>query len=198
VQEDFINWNPEKCRELILRYQKTQDNELYTLLLAKYDRYLISLVSTLKRRYKYLRNEPLIDLYHTAIIGFSKALTKLKPVVTPGLVIHVIKAYVKAEIRKEFESRKYEMGKEIEESMESRNSFKEFTKMTDSISVHLITSSSVLTKSERLLLSLRFSDDLTLREISDKTKKSPQSVHYAIKQILKKLHSRIVKFRLGN
>src|SRR5665213_1276875 len=98
-REDWVNWTPDHCKRKIHEYQRTKNEKTFDLLLAKYDKYLVSLAWDFKSR---VQNIDLEDLYHSAVLGFGTAISRFKTQAPSSLIIAVIKAYVKEELEQKF------------------------------------------------------------------------------------------------
>lgn len=177
-REDFTNWTPEHCKRVIHEYQKTKDKELFSLLLAKYDKFLVKLALKTKRR---LREVPLEDLYHSAIIGFGMALSKFKQRAPAQLIIAVIKAYVTSELDSRYINRRPEEPKKL------RQQQYETVDPNDLLDVRFIMDSEYLSAREKEVLTLRFEEDMSFSEIGDKLGMCRQSAHKYLDRVLEKI-----------
>jgi len=197
--EDFINWTPEKCKKLILEYQQTKNKDLFSLLLARYDRYLVNLVWKFRKNYSFLANESGAELYQIAVVAFAKFLEKFKKKASSQLIIPVIKAYVKAAFFSAYNYKRYEYNSEVNPSVfgffqdENDKDKEEVENLENRLAVHFLLKSQVLTKKEKALLKMRFIKGLTLRQIARKRHKSKVFVHKRIKKCLTKLKKEVKK-----
>ncbi len=157
MDDDFINWTPEHCKTNIHEWQKTKDEELFSLLLAKYDRFLVKLAWNFYD--KFCGRVSLEDLYHTAIIGFGKAISHFKQHTLARLIMAEIKAYVKSEIEARYKSEltlnpvglMADSGDEI--NLEAR------------LNADFIMNSDFLSKEDKELLEMKFYQRMTFKEI---------------------------------
>lgn len=95
--------------ELIYDYQENPTKETFSLLLLKFDKLLVYIILKLRKRFAWLREVDLRDLYHTAILGFAIALKKIPEKCNSNKIPAYISAYVKAEIRKAFSYKRREI-----------------------------------------------------------------------------------------
>jgi hypothetical protein len=72
--EDFQNWSFQRCKELALEYQKNKDKTLFCSLLARFDRYILHCIHSIRKKLPRVRGEEMQELYHTGIVGFEKGL----------------------------------------------------------------------------------------------------------------------------
>jgi RNA polymerase sigma factor (sigma-70 family) len=73
-----------------------------SLLLARFDRYILDIAYRYRETYTYLHDESLEDLYQAGVVGFYRAVDRFKPNLHPGMIFLTIKAYVRKQIEKEF------------------------------------------------------------------------------------------------
>ena len=109
---DFQNFTPDHCKELILKFQETRDPEILSILLAKFDRYILYVIYEMRKQVFYLQNEEMQDLYHTGILGFIKGINAFKPHLDSFFIILVIKAYIKSELKQFYSYKDREMSYE--------------------------------------------------------------------------------------
>jgi RNA polymerase sigma factor (sigma-70 family) len=181
--DDFTNWTPNKCKQKIHEYQQTKDKDLFSLILAKYDRYLVKLSWEFWER---IRWEELEDIYHTAIIGFGAAIAKFKVQVPSDFIIPVIKAYVKREIEKTYITKKSgeRKGYKPEDVEDLRFDFED--RSSDGIDLSFILNELVPPEEKELIL-LRFEENMSLKEIGSRIGLSQSRVSEKIKMVLEKI-----------
>lgn len=183
-QEDWINWTPEKCKQKILEWQKTKNDELFSYLLAKYDRFLLKLVWGCRKQFS---NVPLEDLYHSSVVGFGEALTQFKQQAPTRLIMAVIKAYVKTEIEARYRS------KQEYESNSYRRTEEDVINQDTILDANFILNSDFLSDKERAFLRLRFDGSMTFKAIGLKYGITEQGASQRCKKIINKIQRKIKK-----
>jgi RNA polymerase sigma factor (sigma-70 family) len=176
--DDFTSWTPEHCKRIIHEYQHTKNKELFNLLLARYDKYLVKLAWHYQ---KHFISVPLEDLYHSAIVGFGEFLVQFKQQAPSRLIMAVIKAYVKTEIEARYRSKQ-----EYEISNFKSNNEDEHS-LDDIMDAHSILGSSFLSEKEKNLLMLRFEENMTFREVGKKFGITEQGAWQRFKKIVGKI-----------
>lgn len=155
--DDFINWTPKHCKRIIHEWQITKDERLFSLLLAKYDRYLIKISWGFHKKI----GVTLEDLYHSSIIGFGIAMTKFEHDDGAGMIMAVITSYVKREIESRYITRKPNESKELQVAqLNPVNS-------ADILDSQMIMNSDYLSSSDKKLLSLRFEEGMSFKKIGE-------------------------------
>jgi len=189
---DFQNFSLEKCKELVKRYQETDDPETFRLLLARFDRYILYVLYQLKKNYSYLKNEEMQELYHTGILGFNKGIKAFKLHLHVSLLLLVIKAYIKSEIKQTYSYKNKEIyGGVI--PLVTNNLEKNENKLFAFIIKESLFSSNKLNNGEKELLKLRYGDDLTIKEISKKLGMRPITLYKKYERLVVKMKSIIFK-----
>lgn len=89
-------------KELVLEYQQTQNPVLFERILKRVDKLLLRTIHSVVRNKPYLAKIELRDLYHTSIIGLSRAIKTTKLDEESKKVVARVVAYVKATIYVEF------------------------------------------------------------------------------------------------
>jgi len=188
---DFTNLSLEKCKELVLGYQKTKDPNIFNLLLARFDKYLIYLIYNYNKYVTFLKGEVPQDLYHTSIIGFSKAITVFKEDLPARMLVLRIGSYVVSELKQTYS---YKIKEILFDEGELNNGIDNFTspsyeynKEINNISVNLILSSPILNDCERELLKMKYYEGFTYHEICVKTKLCYSVVFKRVQTALKKI-----------
>jgi RNA polymerase sigma factor (sigma-70 family) len=183
-RDDFTNWTPEKCKRKIHEWQETEDKELFNLLLAKYDKYLIKLSWDFHKRVK---EEGLEDIYHSAILGFGNALRQFKAQAPSLMILAVIKAYVRRELEHRFTRKRLKEFKDYHVPISGHVpvDYKEV------IDVNLVLSSSFLSDKERQLIKLRFNDNMSIEDIGKSFGLCRQSVSTQLDKTLAKIRKRL-------
>ena len=182
--DDFVNWTPEKCKQRIHEWQKTRDKDLFSLLLARYDKFLLKLAWKYHKQFYGVSVE---DLYHSAIVGFGEALVQFKNQAPTRLIMAVIKAYVKNEIDSRYMNKH---GYEVS-SFERTN--KEEPNPDDVMDANFILNSSFLSEKERAFLRLRFEENMTFKAIGTKFNISEQATWQKYKKIISKIQRELKK-----
>ena len=189
--EDFQNFSMERCKALILEYQKDKKEEQFALLLARFDKYLLHVIYELRSRWKYLQSEELQELYHTSILGFHKGLIAFKPHVPVTMIIPVLKAYIKSEMVINYSYK----GKEI--CFEQVPETDPQTAVENNMSALLVLSSIAkrkdLSQKEKDLIQMRFGEELSVKEIAMKYGVTRGAIYQKLNKILKKIRKGIAE-----
>ena len=182
---DFINFTLDHCKKLILGYQETKDTDIFNILLARFDRYILYVVHEMRKSYPYLRNEEMQDLYHTGILGFHEGLCSFKSSSESIFILAVLKVNIKAELSKFYSYKDKEKGcdvlpdvpviEEPEKDLELRLLF------------DFIGHSKDLNEKEKKLLTLRYKEGKTVREISGILGKLEVTVYKRLSRVVKRL-----------
>lgn len=181
---DFTNLTHPQMKELILQYQKERKPEQFALILLKYDKYILYVVHELIRRRFNLKNEDIQDLYQIGILGFHKGILAFKAYVDPNLLILVIKAYIKAEIKQNYRYKENEVHLEVFPNLlVSDQKEKIFAKLF----LEHILSSDQFNKNDKEILRMKFQEDATAQEIADALGQPRINIYKAIPRLLKKI-----------
>lgn len=176
--------------ELIVKYQATGDEEIFGILLAKYDDLLLKTLYEYQRLNIYMRMDPLQELYHIAIVGFSAALKVIPPKESPSKLPAWIKAYVRHALDNAYKPQvndKILYRNRHWMNLES-NHDKTYNNVENNIDVQVLLKCRRLSDKERKVLKLSFLNDMTLNEISEQMDSlTRQQIHYIKKCALKKL-----------
>jgi len=182
---DFVNWTPETCKAFMLEYQRTKDEEIFSYLLAKYDKFLLKLAWGMKKR---VREIPIEDLYHSAIVGFGNAVLQFKPKAPSSLIMAIIKAYVKREIESKYIS--HNVGDEINIYY---SIWKDEPNPKYAIDAVDILNSEILSKEEKDLLTLRFEDNMPFKDIGKQLGVCRQCVSNRLHRVINKIREYLKK-----
>jgi len=96
--------------DLVAKYQEERDPVIFSKILEKTDKLLLHIIYKCIRKWPYLRQEDMQDLYQTAIIGLYKATSGIsvykrkeeKKELKDKWIVARIVGYVKAEIRQTY------------------------------------------------------------------------------------------------
>ena len=179
---DFINFNLEKCKELIAKYQKDKDADSFNILLAKFDRYILYVIYEMKKSYPYLQNEDMQELYHTGILGFSKGITAFKLHLDVSMIILVIKAYIKSEIKQTYAYKNKELSCNL--SFASSLIADPLAELNNILVKEKIFSSSELTDDEKEMIHLRFFEGKDVKDIAQKQGVKPTTMFKRMSKLL--------------
>lgn len=161
---DFTNFSLKKIKVMIGSYQKDQNSEILSLLLAKFDKYILYVLYEMKKSYSYLKNEEMQELYHTGIIGFCKGVKAFKLYLDVSMILLVIKAYIKSEIKQTYAYKNKEMNCSLpfisvtpDSSLLNKDAF---------LLKEIIFSSPEITDREKEIIKLRFFEDMDVKDIA--------------------------------
>jgi hypothetical protein len=94
---EYINGSLERMKERALEFKRTRDPKLFSLLLFRFDRFVIFVCSKFKKQFTFLVDVPMEDLYHTAILGTYKSFISMPDSWKTEKLLMRIKSYVKSE-----------------------------------------------------------------------------------------------------
>jgi RNA polymerase sigma factor (sigma-70 family) len=105
----------EVLKDLVVEYQRTQDDEVFKRILAKIHLLILHVVHQLRHRYKHLKNEVLDDLYQTGVVGIYKAIPRIPTTENPEKIPAWFVSYIKNEILVAFPHPRTVNASELEE-----------------------------------------------------------------------------------
>lgn len=189
--EDYHNFSIEKCKDLIKKYQEIKDTYTRDLLLAKFDKYLLHVVYALRKRYVYLRGEDLQGLYHTAVLGFYKALDVFDCTLPAYMIFFVIRSYIRNELDifyayKAKELQPFEPAIRFEDLKLGHDKKKLETFYTN-FSVLLLIDHPSLNEKERTFLTGIYCKGYSRKEMAAEYGCSAGTVHFHMKSAIRKL-----------
>jgi RNA polymerase sigma factor (sigma-70 family) len=193
-KEDIPNMSLARSKELMLEYQETRDPALFSLLLAKFDKYIIRLVHKFKKSYEILEDEGLQELYHTAILGFHKALMGMKEKHKPEYMFLFFTAFVKYELRRMYEYKVREVSYEVAvteakvtEGEHLSHKMDEMFTEFDLTIMREVLNSQVLTEADKIYVELRYKKGMTYGEIGKVLVLTDTQAHNRGKNLFRKV-----------
>lgn len=99
MQRKPIHLSLARVLDVALEYQSDPRDDLFSLLLIRFDDLLLKTIHKVLRYMKHLHGEPMQELYHTAIIGLSKSMLSMKPDQELRYIPARVVAYVKEELK---------------------------------------------------------------------------------------------------
>lgn len=191
IIEDYHNFSLEKCRALIKAYQENKDIYTRDLLLAKFDKYLAHVIYDLRKKYSYLRGEDLQGLYHTAVLGFYKAIEVFECTLPPEMIFFVVRSYVRNELDIFYA---YKVKEQVcadiivrFDDLELGHTDNEVKKFYKQISTNLLLSHPSLKLAEKTLLEGLYCQGFTRKELAKLSGFTEPTVALHLKNALKKL-----------
>ena len=183
--------------DLALEYQSTGDENIFAVLLAKYDELLLRTMYNYKRANKFMCRDPLQESYHIAIIGFSNCIKSVPSTVNPNMMPARIIRYIEAAFRSAYKSQvnDYEFVRSqylVSNSGKSVNKDKSITcevkHVQNSIDIEYLFKRAKLNDREKDMMRMRDIDELSLNEICLNFRGMPIStVRRTINVAMKKL-----------
>jgi RNA polymerase sigma factor (sigma-70 family) len=89
----------EECKEYILRYKKYDHKEVVPILVAQYDKFIVKFMFSYRKRFIYVREVPLQELYNTAVTAMLGSFKVCPDDIDPKWLPKYIQAYVTASFR---------------------------------------------------------------------------------------------------
>jgi hypothetical protein len=159
-----------KALELIDEYQRTNDERVFAILLAKYDELLMKVVNEQKRLNTYMQRDPPNELYHMAVLGFSNAIKVIPPTENPCKIPAWIKSYVKHSFDACYKAQvnDHALGKTCNAVDLEPPPTQTYTNTDNSIDVTTFLKCTRLTAVERKILKLHYIDNMTLKTVASK------------------------------
>ncbi|HEY5235910.1 MAG TPA: hypothetical protein VIJ14_07015 [Rhabdochlamydiaceae bacterium] len=103
--EEYINGTVQMMKDRILEFKETLDPKLFSLLLFRYDRFAIYICAKFKRKYTFLANVNLQDLYPIAIIATYKAFVSMPVTWEAEKILMRIRSYIRQELFTKFDDK---------------------------------------------------------------------------------------------
>lgn len=189
--EDFTNLTIEKCKELVLEYQKTRDPKIFSLLIAKFDIFIMYCIRKYRKCVWFVRGESLQELYHVSILGIHKGILTFHKEDSPSSLLWRIKNYLMEELRQEYSYKIKESPEEIGGDILQNKVMEEYKKYREKLFVSTLMNSSILTDYEKELIKLRYLEELTVEEVSKKIGHAYSTTWIHLDQILKKIKEKL-------
>jgi len=136
----------------------------------------------MKKSYPYLQNEDMQELYHTGILGFSKGITAFKLHLDVSMIILVIKAYIKSEIKQTYAYKNKELSCNL--SFASSLIADPLAELNNILVKEKIFSSSELTDDEKEMIHLRFFEGKDVKDIAQKQGVKPTTMFKRMSKLL--------------
>jgi len=173
---------------LVVRYQETRDPILFAKILAHVDLLLCHVVHKLKRRNIYLETIEFMDLYQTSIVGLHDALLSAKMYKPNEKIIPRIISYAKSNIRKVYgySPKEYAIASVFTYEKDAHFDINQDLEELYDV-LKWLYSKEMLSDRDLKMINLRFVKQKTYREIGEIFGVRPQTIHYKIKQIVKKI-----------
>jgi RNA polymerase sigma factor (sigma-70 family) len=192
---DFTNLTVEKCKEIALEYQKTRNPELFNLLLAKLDTFIVYCIKKYKKYVWFVRDETMQELYHTALIGVHKGVLTFHEEDNPSSLLWRIKNYLMEELRQEY-NYKIEEKEGLEDEKGEKHFFQnkaieEFDKHQKKLFISTLMYSHIINEYEKKLLRLRYLEELTIEEVSKEIGHVYSTTWIHLDLVIKKLKEKI-------
>lgn len=194
--QDFTNFTLKKIKQMIADYQKKQDPETFSLLLAKFDKYILYVIYEMKKSYPYLENERMKELYHTGILGFCKGINAFKLYLDVSMILLVIKAYIKSELKQTYEYKSKEMNCSLpfisvdpDVSLVNKDAF---------LLKEIIFSSDLITDREKEIIRLRFFEGLDVKDIAKKLETKDITMFKQLSKLLIKIKNIVTEGEVGD
>jgi RNA polymerase sigma factor (sigma-70 family) len=180
--EDFTNFSLEKIKKLIANYQITKNTKSLDLLLARFDKYILYVLYDLKRRYSYLFTEEMEELYQTGVLGFYKGIRAFKLHLDPSMILLVIKAYIKCEIKQTYAYKNKEITGNIAPLLTTIDPFS--TDKGDFLFRDTLFSSKEFSDEEKEMIRMRFFEGYEVKDIAKKLNKSAPTTFKQLNRLL--------------
>jgi len=173
---------------LVVQYQETRDPQVFAEILGRVDLLLCHIVHKLKRKIAYLDNIDFMDLYQTSIIGLRDAILTAKMYNPNEKIIPRIISYANSNIRKVYRYSKKEYAISSTFTYEKDAHFDVNQDLEELYDVlKWLYKKDMLSDRDLQIVNLRFVQQKTFKEIGKDLGVTAQTVHYKVKQILKKI-----------
>jgi len=94
---EYLNGTLEQMKAKILEFKRTRNPRIFSLLLFRFDFFLVGVCSKFKWKFTFLTEIPIEDLYHTAILGTYKSFISMPDTWKTEKLLLRISSYVKQE-----------------------------------------------------------------------------------------------------
>lgn len=192
-----------ECKNLILEYQSTRNEETFKLILLKLDKYLLYLIHKFRSRYPHLKREEMQELYHIAVLGLHQGVLSLPKNWFPEKIFLWVGSYIKAAFKRSFNYKRHEFSLEqkIVQSNENRDEYisylenarEKYDSNLNQINLKLILSSDILNKEEKKYIELKYYKNFTLEDMSKELNLSKGAICKKLQKIIQKLRENIEK-----
>ena len=120
----------------------------------------------MRRGYAYLRDEEMAELYQTGLLGFYKGVKAFKTHLDPTMVLLVVKAYIKSEIKQTYAYKNREITGSVVPLATAVDPFS-FDK-GDFLLKHNIFDSKEFSDKEKEMIQMRFFEGYEVKDIAKK------------------------------
>ena len=190
IMYDFVNFTKEQCKELMLEYQETRDYEIFHVLLARYDRFILDVIYKFQRKVWSLSEESLQELYHTGILGFVKAILAVKEDFDADYLCNRIRSYIISELKQEYLHRNHT--DKIRELILIDPPDDDTANFQRELSMKLLLESSILSISDKNLLKSHYFDEKTTRNIAKELGVCQATVVIRLRKAREKIFNTII------
>jgi len=189
--EDFTNYSLKKIKDLIVNYQETKNTKALDLLLARFDKYILYVLYDLKRRYSYLYNEEMSELYQTGLLGFYKGIKAFKTHLDPTMVLLVVKAYIKSEIKQTYAYKNREIVGSLVPLSTRVDPFS--LDKGDFLLQHSIFTSENFSEREKEMIQMRFFEGYEVKDIAKKLNMPAPTAFKQLNRLFTRIKNMVVK-----
>ena len=192
---EIRNMTHRTALDLAIEYQSNGDEKLFAILLAKYDELLLRTMYNYKRVNKFMHRDPLQELYHIAILGFSNCIKSVPTNVRPSMMPARIIRYIEAAFRSFYKSQAndYEFVRSQCASMSKKYSKRnayvcDIKTVENQMDISSLFDLAKLNDREKDMVRMRYIDELSLNEIRINFRGMPiATVRRTIKVAMKKI-----------
>jgi hypothetical protein len=189
---EYINGSLENMKNRALEFKRTRDPKLFSLLLFRFDHFVIYVCSKFRRRFSFLADVPMEDIYHTAILATYKSFISMPDTWRTDQLLLRISSYIKSELFTWFNDRVALKSDRLEpydlECLETTSA----QDLEDQINCSLILDS--LTAEDRILIDRKLMQATTYKDLGKEYGGiSKQAICKRVNKILKKIRSVVDK-----
>ena len=183
---EFLFCPLERIKEKILEFKQTKDPALFAMLLLRFDLFAVYVCHKFKRKYIFLANVPLEDLYHTAIIAVYKSFVSMPDDWKVDLILQRVKSYIKCEFTTLFKDKVAMRSYSLERYDSNHQETISAQVLRNKIDCYVILNS--LAEDDRILIVKKVMDGWTYEELRQEYGGiSKQSLSKRVQKILKKI-----------
>jgi hypothetical protein len=189
---EYLNGTIEQMKAKILEFKKTKDPKIFSLLLFRFDFFVIFVCSKFKRQFTFLADIPMEDLYHTGILAMHKSFVSMPDSWKTEKLLMRIRSYIKAEFFIWFHDRVAQKSDRLEPYNLECQETTSAQDLEDQINCFLILDS--LTAEDRVLIDRKLIQATTYKNLGKEFGGiSKQAIWKRVDKILKKIRSVVDK-----
>ena len=189
---EYLNGTLEQMKAKILEFRITRNPKIFSLLLFRFDFFVIFVCSKFKRQFTFLADIPMEDLYHTGILATYKSFISMPDTWKTEKLLLRISSYIKQEFFNWYRDKVAMKSDRLETYHLDCQETIAAQDLEDQINCFLILDS--LTAEDRILIDRRLMQGTTYKDLGKEYGGiSKQATWKRVDKILKKIRSVVDK-----